>query len=100
MMRNATPLKPLDRQQRSTAVIRRWKQQRDAWMTSLEPSMLFQRLFDHLPGVYFFAKNRDGHLMFATVDFFHLNFSMVEETKLIYFLSKYRLITSSNRSCW
>jgi AraC-like DNA-binding protein len=66
MMRNATPLKPLDRQQRSTAVIRRWKQQRDAWMTSLEPSMLFQRLFDHLPGVYFFAKNRDGHLMFAS----------------------------------
>ena len=28
--------------------------------------MLFQRLFDHLPGVYFFAKNRDGHLMFAS----------------------------------
>lgn len=28
--------------------------------------MLFHRLFDHLPGVHFFAKNRDGHLMFAS----------------------------------
>lgn len=28
--------------------------------------MLFQRLFDHIPGVYFFAKDREGHLMFAS----------------------------------
>lgn len=35
-------------------------------MASLESSMLFQRLFDHIPGLYFFAKDREGHLMFAS----------------------------------
>ena len=35
-------------------------------MASLESSLLFQRLFDHIPGVYFFAKDRAGHLMFAS----------------------------------
>ncbi len=35
-------------------------------MTALEPTLLFQRLFDHIPGVYFFAKNKSGHLMFAS----------------------------------
>lgn len=28
--------------------------------------MAFQRLFDHIPGVYFFAKDREGRLMFAS----------------------------------
>ncbi len=65
-MRNATPLKPLKRQNRSASEVSRWRKARDAWMTSLEPSLLFQRLFDHLPGVYFFAKNRDGHLLLAS----------------------------------
>ena len=35
-------------------------------MAGLEPTGLFQRLFDHIPGVYFFAKNQAGHLMFAS----------------------------------
>lgn len=35
-------------------------------MASLESTLLFQRLFDHIPGVYFFAKNKAGHLMFAS----------------------------------
>lgn len=35
-------------------------------MATLDPTMLFQRLFDHMPGVYFFAKDRDGHLMVAS----------------------------------
>lgn len=64
--RNPTPLKPRERLRRSAAEIARWRKARDVWMTSLEPASLFQRLFDHLPGVYFFAKNRDGHLMFAS----------------------------------
>ena len=34
-------------------------------MASLDPALLFHRLFDHIPGVYFFAKNKTGHLMFA-----------------------------------
>lgn len=35
-------------------------------MATLEPAQLFQRLFDHIPGVYFFAKNKEGRLMFAS----------------------------------
>lgn len=32
----------------------------------LEPASMFHRLFDHIPGAHFFAKSRDGHLMFAS----------------------------------
>lgn len=66
MMRNATPLKPRERPRRSAAEIARWKKERARWMAGLEPSLLFQKLFDHIPGVYFFAKNQSGHLMFAS----------------------------------
>ena len=37
-----------------------------AWVAKLEPTLLFHRLFDHIPGAHFFAKSRDGHLMFAS----------------------------------
>ena len=66
MMRNATALKPRERSRRTAAEIARWRTERGAWMASLEPTLLFQRLFDHIPGVYFFAKNRAGRLMFAS----------------------------------
>lgn len=65
-MRNATPLKPRERPRRTAAEITRWRKQRAEWMAMLEPTLLFQRLFDHIPGVYFFAKNKAGHLMFAS----------------------------------
>jgi AraC-like DNA-binding protein len=35
-------------------------------MSEIEPSLHFQRLFDHIPGVHFFAKDRAGFLMFAS----------------------------------
>jgi AraC-like DNA-binding protein len=66
MMRNATPLKPRERARRPTAEIDRWKRRREAWVAALEPASLFHRLFDHLPGVHFFAKDKDGRLMFAS----------------------------------
>lgn len=66
-MRNATPLKPRERPKRPAAAIARWRKEREAWMAALEPTMLFQRLFDHIPGVYFFAKNKTGNLMFASL---------------------------------
>jgi AraC-like DNA-binding protein len=66
MMRNATPLKPRERPQRPAVEIARWRRDRIAWMAALEPTLLFQRLFDHIPGVYFFAKDKAGHLMFAS----------------------------------
>ena len=66
MRRNATPLKPLDRPSRSPAEIGRWRRERERWLGALAPAGLFHRLFDHVPGVYFFAKNREGRLMFAS----------------------------------
>lgn len=82
MMRNATPLKPLDRPRRTRAVIDRWKRERERWMAALEPTALFQRLFDHIPGVYFFAKNCDGRLMFAS-EGLRQRYSMRDETEIL-----------------
>jgi AraC-like DNA-binding protein len=66
MMRNATPLKPRERTRRTAAEINLWKRRRQLWVSALEPASLFHRLFDHLPGVHFFAKDKDGRLMFAS----------------------------------
>lgn len=82
MMRNATTLKPRERPRRSVTEIARWRKQRSVWMASLETSMLFQRLFDHIPGVYFFAKNKDGHLMFASQGLMQ-RYQMADESEII-----------------
>jgi AraC-like DNA-binding protein len=66
IMRNATPLKPRERVVRTAAEVAGWKKRRAKWVAMLEPTLLFHRLFDHIPGAYFFAKSRDGHLMFAS----------------------------------
>lgn len=65
-MRYATPLKPRPRAPRAAAEIRRWQAQRRRWLEAVGPDAGLHRLFDHIPGVHFFAKNRDGHLMFAS----------------------------------
>lgn len=65
-MRNATPLKPRERLRRAGGEVARWRRARESWVASLAPASLFHRLFDHLPGVFFFAKNREGRLMFAS----------------------------------
>lgn len=82
MMRNATLLKPRPQQQRPASVIRRWERERRQWLAGLEPSSLFHRLFDHIPGVYFFAKNRDGHLMFAS-EGLRQRYSMQDESEIL-----------------
>ncbi|MFA7005986.1 MAG: PAS domain-containing protein, partial [Verrucomicrobiia bacterium] len=40
--------------------------QREAWLRQIAPTSLFHVLFDHLPGLHFFAKNRRGETMFAS----------------------------------
>ncbi|MBB5036721.1 AraC family transcriptional regulator [Prosthecobacter dejongeii] len=82
MMRNATLLKPRTLHQRPQGVVRRWQQERDRWVATLAPTSLFHRLFDHIPGVYFFAKNREGHLMFAS-EGLRLRYSMHEEGEIL-----------------
>jgi AraC-like DNA-binding protein len=39
---------------------------RQAWLHEVDSGHLFHRLFDLIPGVSFFAKNRAGELMFAS----------------------------------
>ncbi len=48
---------------------------RDAWLQQIDPASLFHPLFDLLPDVYFFAKNRRGELMFLSrksLELYHL----------------------------
>lgn len=65
-MRKASPLAPVRIARRTTSEVRRWMKHRADWMASLQPEHHFHELFDHIPGVYFFAKDRDGVLMFAS----------------------------------
>jgi AraC-like DNA-binding protein len=82
MMRNATMLKPRERPERTTAEMRRWKKVREGWVGELEPTGLFHRLFDHVPGVSFFAKNREGHLMFASAGLLQ-RYQMADEFEIL-----------------
>jgi AraC-like DNA-binding protein len=50
----------LDERKRKALVAKR-----DSWLREIDPSCLFHSLFDLIPGVYFFAKNRQGELMFT-----------------------------------
>jgi AraC-like DNA-binding protein len=49
-----------------TESVRRRLERREAWLRQIAPSSLFHALFDHLPGLHFFAKNRRGETMFAS----------------------------------
>jgi AraC-like DNA-binding protein len=42
------------------------EKERRSWLASLGAASPFQPLFDHLPGVCFFAKDRQGRTMFAS----------------------------------
>ncbi len=56
--------------------------ERDAWLHEIDPMDLFHRLFDLIPGVYFFAKNRRGELMFtckASRNLYHIT----DETEVV-----------------
>ena len=54
---------------RSKAAILALERERDAWLATVKPAALFHRLFDHLPGLFFFAKDKKGRFMFASRDF-------------------------------
>lgn len=81
-MRNATLLKPRPLQQRPAAVVSRWRREREKWVASLAPGSLFHPLFDHIPGVYFFAKNVEGRLMFAS-EGLQQRYSMRDESEIL-----------------
>lgn len=51
---------------RSAAETRRQLDLRDGWLQEIAPSSFFHALFDHLPGLHFFAKNERGEIMFLS----------------------------------
>ena len=81
-MRNATHLRPLLRKNRTKLESERWRCQRDQWVSDLEPTSLFYRLFDHIPGVFFFAKDLQGHTMFASQRILDL-YQMRDESEMM-----------------
>lgn len=55
---------------------------RDTWLSDIDPACLFHRLFDVIPGIFFFAKNRQGEIMFlnqSNLDLYHIT----DETAVI-----------------
>jgi AraC-like DNA-binding protein len=81
-MRNATPLKPLSRRERTAEELHQWRRQREEWLASISDSSHFHRLFDQIPGLHFFAKNREGHLMFASQGL-RERYSMSDESEIL-----------------
>lgn len=81
-MGNASPLKPLGKRERPAPEIRRWERRRETWVASIDPTSHFHRLFDHLPGLHFFAKDRSGHLMFASRGL-RERYSMRDESEIL-----------------
>jgi hypothetical protein len=57
-IRRPAPRRPED--------VRRHLKQREAWLREIAPTSFFHALFDVLPGLHFFAKNRRGELMFLS----------------------------------
>lgn len=45
---------------------KRLLEKRDVWLGEIAPAWHFHRLFNAIPGVYFFAKNREGEVMFVS----------------------------------
>lgn len=66
-MPNAHPLQPrLARKARTQRQVRDLQAERAVWVAKVAPESLFHRIFDHIPGVNFFAKDHLGRTMFAS----------------------------------
>lgn len=82
-MRNTSLLHPkLRREKRTAAQLSDLEQERQAWMQDLNPTCLFQRMFDFIPGVFFFAKDGQGRTMFASRGILEL-YKMEAESEML-----------------
>lgn len=67
IMRNASLLHPVwQSQYRSKSQLRELEKQRKEWILGIRSDAGFHRLFDYIPGVFFFAKDRQGRTMFTS----------------------------------
>ncbi|MCF6312937.1 MAG: helix-turn-helix domain-containing protein [Verrucomicrobiales bacterium] len=55
-MRNTTSFQIRSRSPRSQRELAHWQQRRESWVGGLDAGWLFHGMFDHLPGLHFFAK--------------------------------------------
>jgi AraC-like DNA-binding protein len=69
--------KPLPGKRRRAAL-----EKRRTWLGGIDPSSLFHKLFDLLPGLHFFAKNADGETMFSSRGILDL-YGFAEEADIV-----------------
>ena len=82
-MRNVPHFHPrADRRTRKGPELARLKKWRETWCAELEPTASFQRLFDHIPGLHFFAKDREGRTMFCSRSILELH-HMASEAEML-----------------
>lgn len=82
-MPNATRLHPrIARVRRNQRQISSLKKERAGWIAQLSPASHFHTLFDHIPGVFFFAKDRKGRTMFASRGILRL-YQMRDEEEML-----------------
>ncbi len=82
-MRKASPLLPgTTRHTRTAAELKKLRKERAQWMAGLHPDHLFHKLFDHIPGVFFFAKDRAGRTMYVSRGILDL-YQMHDESEML-----------------
>ena len=85
-MRKTTPLTPKTTQDavpsRAGSELADLLRLRKSWLAEIDPQSLFHKLFDLLPGVYFFAKNRRGEVMFVSRSVLEL-YGMSDESQML-----------------
>lgn len=81
-MPKATPLTPKAAQGDRTSPPSEARATREAWLGEIAAESHFHKLFDLLPGVHFFAKNRTGETMFSSHGILRL-YGMRDESEIV-----------------
>ena len=82
-MKNTTSLRPrLAHPKRSPKELKQLELERRRWLVAMDHGPGFHRLFEQLPGVYFFAKDRNGRSMFASRGILDL-YKMCDESEMM-----------------
>ena len=82
-MLNATNIRPrVLYPKRSAKILRKLGYERDAWLSQIPSWGLFHRMFDEIPGYYFFAKDRKGRTMVTSQSVLH-RYNMVKDEEML-----------------
>jgi len=84
-MLNATPISPRTQyRQRPKKMLLKLVLEREAWLSRISSDGQFHRLFDEIPGIYFFAKDLKGRTMLVSRSVLD-RYQMREETEMLGF---------------